>query len=282
MFNFTLLPLSEFQVSPKTSQAQATVTHQWFCNINSPSPSQGSNSLQLEPFSTPHTTMLSTSHISLPSTWNEMVLSLPISPFPPPCLNRTIHFCCRQNRSHLQQLQQCSQTQSDQSCSFHPVTGNKLSFQPVPLNASRSFGTKMWSRGYVKQQSESTRSISPRDHLHLRKMVVLLKRIFPKLKNFFPWKDKKRREYQRASCCFPLWVLNQYWNGSEWQSEASCTGFSSHASPPPPSALKDGLRDFSVVVLQNSTNFITIYCIDLHFLADKKDWSLSTLGNFHS
>lgn len=42
------------------------------------------------------------------------------------------------------------------------------------------------------------------------------------------------------------------------------------------------LEDFSVVVLQNSTNFITIYCIDLHFLADKKDWSLSTLGNFHS
>lgn len=108
MFNFTLLPLSEFQVSPKTSQAQATVTHQWFCNINSPSPSQGSNSLQLEPFSTPHTTMLSTSHISLPSTWNEMVLSLPISPFPPPCLNRTIHFCCRQNRSHLQRLQHFS------------------------------------------------------------------------------------------------------------------------------------------------------------------------------
>lgn len=35
----------------------------------------------------------------------------------------------------------------------------------------------------------------PWEHLHLRKMVVLLKRIFPKLKNFFPWKGKKRRRH---------------------------------------------------------------------------------------
>lgn len=31
------------------------------------------------------------------------------------------------------------------------------------------------------------------NHLHLRKMVVLLKRIFPKL-NFFPCKDTKKEE----------------------------------------------------------------------------------------
>lgn len=43
--------------------------------------------------------------------------------------------------------------------------------------------------------NSNTSRLIPGEHLHLRKMVVLLKRIFPKLKNFFPWKGKKRRRH---------------------------------------------------------------------------------------
>lgn len=98
-------------------------------------------------------------------------------------LHRTTDFFYSLNRSQLGSLR--LQTHPTISELWFSSSAKRLAVTPTStVNTSQCFESQMVSN------SRENRLISC-NHLHLRKMVVLLKRIFPKL-NFFPCKGTKK------------------------------------------------------------------------------------------